>query len=142
MKYFIALIFSYFFVAGSVNASLVKSCDLAVCSSITQNKALENVTVLVWGNEGTILSTSTFSLDKTAVLVSSTKQGFSSAPVMSTSSTSNAPCSSGSCSLSDSTTYETATQIITITITFVYFNGELVDVDTTKRETNKPEMPR
>ena len=88
----------YFFFVSSVNASPVKDCDLDICSSITQNKELENVP--------------------------------------------SAPCSSGSCSSSSSTTYETATQIITITITFIYFNGELVDVESTKSVTNKPKMPR
>ena len=127
--------------AVQANTPLLQSCSETVCSEVFRNKELSIATAVVWRSEGDILASHTFDLDSSAVLAhqdSAVSANYND----STSDASAAPCPSGSCSASRVTTYETATDIITVTKTFTYFKGQLIDVTIQQTEKVKPtEMP-
>lgn len=112
--------------ANRAEAIPLPDCVESVCSDIIHNKELGKATVVVWGEKG-IINSYSFDLDSSAVrgpTINSSNQVFS------TFSDTNppAPCAQGNCSTSSSTTYRTQNSIITVTITYTYFNGALIDV--------------
>ncbi|MEH8022067.1 hypothetical protein [Rheinheimera metallidurans] len=135
-KFFLLLGSLLCFSATKTEAMPLPDCTETVCSDIFHNKKLAKATVVVWGQKGIITSYS-FDLDSSAV------QGrtfYSSGSVLTTSSDTNptAPCAAGNCSSSSSTTYQTPTTIITVTVTYTYFNGELIDVGISRTVVPKP----
>lgn len=122
--------------ANKAEATPIPDCVESVCSDIIHNKELGKATVVVWGKKG-IINSYSFDLDSSAVrgpTIDSSNQVFS------TFSDSNppAPCARGNCSSSSSTTYRTENSIITITITYTYFNGALIDVSISRSVTAIP----
>ena len=127
--------------AVQANAPLLQSCSETVCSEVFHNTELSIATAVIWRSEGDILASHTFDLDRSAVLTHQ-NSAVSAHYNDSTSDTSAAPCPSGSCSASRVTTYETATDILTVTKTFTYFKGQLIDAAVQQTEKIKPtEMP-
>lgn len=53
-----------------------------------------------------------------------------------------APCKSGACSVPTVSTYETTSDIITVTTTYVYYNAELVDLEISTKKIPKPDDER
>ena len=124
------------------NATPLRDCTEMVCSEIFHNKELGKATAIVWRGQGNIVTSHTFDLDSSAELV---HQGSSVSPnyYSATDGAPVAPCQTGSCSAVRSNTYETATEIITVTITFTYFNGQLIDATVQRTVKIKPpEMER
>ena len=120
-----------------VNATPLRDCTEMVCSEIFHNKELGKATAIVWRGQGNIVTSHTFDLDSSAELVhqgSSVSENYYSA----TNDAPAAPCPTGSCSAVRATTYETVTDIITVTVTFTYFNGQLIDADVQRIDKNKP----
>lgn len=112
--------------ANRAEATPLPDCVESVCSDIIYNKELGKATVVVWGKKG-IINSYTFDLDSSAVrgpIIDSSNQVFS------TFSDSNppAPCAQGNCASSTHTTYRTENSIITVTVTYTFFNGALIDV--------------
>lgn len=134
LKLILIATFILFSIPQTVSAQTLLPCDNQSCYQLVHNKKLEKVSILVWDNQGNILHSNEFILDKSAELAHESsitnnislnaRTGFSGsgAPLP--------PCSTGSCATSTTTTYVTATHIITVTITFTYYNGQLVGVST------------
>ena len=114
-------------------------CADAVCFQTFHNKTLGTANIVVWSGKNTIHSTSSTSLQSDAKLASRWIGDSITSIASESGEIPPAPCSSGVCSTAASETYLTATEIITITITFVYANGELVDIETTIRRTPRPD---
>jgi len=136
IKLLFTMAFILFFSSQSQAAQTLSPCESEVCSQLIHNKKLEKLSVLVWDNQGNILHTNEFELDRTAKLehesgmVNGTLQNDLTISSTNDSGAPYPPCSAGSCSTSSSTTYTTATHIVTVTITYTYYNGELVGVST------------
>ncbi|MGM7318804.1 hypothetical protein [Idiomarina sp. ST10R2A5] len=113
-------------------------CSSDVCTKVVHNKDFERLSVLVWNSKGELIHSNQFDLDSEAKLVhTSSDDGGLSLNGGDYYSTSNsgappAPCSTGACSVPVATSYETATEIVTIVITYTYHNGQLVGANTTR----------
>jgi hypothetical protein len=132
----LVLIFGLCFLVGNAEANTtpLRECVAGACSEIVHHKELGKATVTVWDDKGHIISADTFDLDSSAELVHvstsdsvSIKDNVGSVSSL-TDSAPVAPCSTGSCSVPVSRTHQTATHIVVVTITFTYFNGVLVGV--------------
>lgn len=131
-------LFGCLWVSASVNATIptLPECAESVCSEIFHNRESGKASVVVWNQKGTIASHS-FDLESSAVkgptfhssgtTVIEAETGI---PVM--------PCNTGSCATSSSTTYATAGSIITVSITYTYYNGTLLDASISEARTAKP----
>lgn len=115
-------------------------CQESICEKIFHNKKLGTATLVVWQGKEEIVHSYTFNLDRTALLTSkhSGNAHNNTIYVKSDSGAPPAPCPSGACSSPVSRTYETATEIITVTITYIYYNGQLVDVKVSESRRAKP----
>lgn len=143
---FSALLASVFFPAAQAASEALPLCQDAYCQKIFHDKKLEQATVIVWTDKGNILSSYTFPLDKSAKLVNTESEGdviAAGSEITPLNTTPPPPnCSSGSCSSSNTVTYETATSIVTITTVFIYSNGVLVGVETYTSTIKKPDDTR
>lgn len=135
IKLFIAAAF-LLISSGTVASQSFPTCSSDVCTQVVHNKEVEKLSVLVWDSEGQIIHSSEVKLDKNAVLEHTSNEASpsnrNSTDVYSTANDSNAPpapCTSGSCSTTSSSTYRTATEVVTVTIIYTYDNGQLVGVD-------------
>ncbi|AAV82011.1 hypothetical protein [Idiomarina loihiensis] len=114
------------------------SCEKTACSDIFHDKKIDQATVAVWEGERDVITSQTFELDSSAVLVSESefiKKSRSSGVI---DEVPPAPCSSGACSEATTLAYEAADEIITVIMTFVYYDGYLIDVHPVDRRTEKP----
>ena len=138
--YTLFLLGSFFYLSPSQSqATTLPDCPESVCSDIIHNKILGKATVVVWEGRGNILDTHTFDLDRSAVLVSTSDDvGYIDGYITASSTAPSAPCQTGSCSVPVSNTYQTTTQIVTVTSTSVYFDGELIDVQTSTSRLDLP----
>ncbi|WP_251359264.1 hypothetical protein [Kangiella sp. TOML190] len=128
-------------IAGSGSLSY---CEAKTCETVLHNKKLNKATLIVWTGESNIIHSYTFELDKSAKLQSKIANLNSNNNEYATQSDSGAPpapCQSGSCSLPVSRTYETTTETITVTTTYIYRDGELIDVMTSESRKPKPNIP-
>ncbi|MCK7458009.1 hypothetical protein [Idiomarina aminovorans] len=131
--------FGLFFV-NSVNAEFdtLPDCGKKVCSEIFHNEKLDQATLVVWEGEGNIIRSQVLELDDSAVLTN--QSNFTSVD------NSNdllgeeppAPCESGSCSSVRILSYESTGEIITVIMTFFYYNEQLIDVHLSEKRTVKP----
>lgn len=131
-------IFGCLWVSASVNATAptLPECAESVCSEIFHDKESGKASVIVWNQKGTIASHS-FDLESSAVKGPT----FHSSGTMIVEAEAGAPampCHTGSCATSSSTTYATAGSIITVSITYTYYNGTLLDASISEARTAKP----
>ncbi|RUO77327.1 hypothetical protein [Idiomarina seosinensis] len=102
------------------------TCSAEACVQLKHNKEFERLSVKVWDAQGDVIHSNQFDLDKTAKLV---HQSHGEAKLTDVEQIPPSPCTSGQyCSESRSATYETATDIVTVTLTFIYHGEELFDV--------------
>lgn len=144
---FSTLLVSSFFPAAQAANEGLPLCQDAYCQKIFHDKKLEQATVIVWTGESNILSSYTFPLNKSAKLVNTASEADLIAfepqiTPLNTGTPPPAPCSNSGCSTSSTTTFETATSIITVTIVFHYYNGQLLSVSSTSTEIKKPDDTR
>ncbi|MDF3126450.1 hypothetical protein [Rheinheimera sp. 1928-s] len=134
----LVLIFGLCFLVGNAEANTtpLRECVAGACSEIVHNKELGKATVTVWDEKGNVISADTFDLDSSAELVhvSTSDSVDSTTPEHAPA----APCDKGPCATAISQTYETATHVVTVTYTFIYFNGQLMDVNATSVENSLP----
>lgn len=123
---------------AKAQTSSLPECTDAVCSEIFHNTVLETATLVVWEGRGNILNSHTFDLDSSAILVSQANYAASDLTESTLSSAPDAPCMTGACSTTSSTTYVTETEIVTITTTYTFYNGSLIDVDPSESRTPRP----
>lgn len=114
---------------GTANASNenLPYCAESICEKVFHNKKTETATLIVWSGNADIIHSFSFDLDKTAKL-SSKRSSKNTGDGFTTYDTEPPVSCSGTCSVPVSQTYTTATEIITITTTFIYVDGQLVDV--------------
>lgn len=142
----LVLIFGLCFLVGNAEANTtpLRECVAGACSEIVHDKELGKATVTVWDDKGNIISADTFDLDSSAELVHvstsdsvNIKDNIDSVSSL-TDGAPPPPCTSGSCSITTSQTYQTTTHIVTVTFTFTYFNGQLMGVNATSVEESLP----
>lgn len=137
IKLFIFLAFILLSSAALANQSF-PPCSSDVCTKVVHNKDFERLSVLVWNSKGELIHSNQFDLDRSAKLVHTGSENDSlnsnDGGYYSTANNSAppAPCSTGACSVPVATSYETATEIVTIVITYTYHNGQLVGANTTR----------
>lgn len=137
IKLFIVSAFLFLSSLAIANQSL-PTCSSDVCTQTKHNKELEKLSIIVRNSKGQLIHSNQFDLDKDAKLVFTSSENGSLDLDNSDrySTTSNgappAPCNSGACSKSVSRSYETATEIVTIVVTYTYYNGQLVGAHTTR----------
>lgn len=141
----IALLASVFVPAAQAVNEALPLCQEAYCQKIFHDKKLEQATVIVWNGKGDILSTYSFHLDRSAKLVNpdvnASETGQEIMPLGA--ATPPSGCGqTGACDITTSYTYETATSMVTVITIFQYYNGVLVSVSTTSKETKKPDDTR
>jgi hypothetical protein len=131
-------LFGCLWVSASANATVptLPECAESVCSEIFHNKESGKASVIVWNQKGTIASHS-FDLESTAVK-GPTFHSSGTTVVEADAEIPPMPCNTGSCATSSSTTYATAGSIITVTITYTYYNGTLLDASISEAITAKP----
>jgi hypothetical protein len=124
-------------------------CQELVCHKVVTSPKTDTATVVVWQDDEQIIKTYTFELEALDINPIVRRGSISQKDLIRQSgspfSTLNNtppqpdPCVSGGCSSSVSSTYETATEIITVTITFTFYNGELIDVGISQTRRLKPD---
>lgn len=124
------------FTAPKSVASQLPDCKHTVCSDIIHDKVLGKATAVVWGQQGVIASQS-FDLDSTAVLSHTQHSNGMGLPAFDDTPP-PAPCTTGACSLPYTTSYDTATMITTVTITYSYLDNALIDVSASQTSVPKP----
>lgn len=123
---------------ANAGSDALPSCEKKVCSDIFHDKKIDQATVVVWKGEGDVITSQTFELDSSAVLVSESEFNKKSRSSGITGEVPPAPCSSGACSEATTLAYEAADEIITVIMTFVYYDGHLIDVYPSERRTEEP----
>ena len=131
------LCLSYISAARSDN---LPYCDEDACIKVFHNKAIGKATLVVWSGKDNVLNSLTFELDKTAKL---TQHNYNqSGNELTVLEDSPPPACSGDCSNVVTRTYVTATEIITVATTFVYSDGQLIDVQITElSRVPRPDIP-
>lgn len=131
-------LFGCLWVSASVNATIptLPECAESVCSEIFHNRESGKASVVVWNQKGTIASHS-FDLESSAVK-GPTFHSSGTTVVEADAGIPPMPCNTGSCATSSSTTYATAGSIITVSITYTYYNGTLLDASISEARTAKP----
>ncbi|MFQ6370936.1 hypothetical protein [Shewanella sp. YIC-542] len=117
-------------------------CSQEHCEKILHNKLLNQANMVVWKGDSEIIKTFTFDLDKDAKL-SSVTQGVKQITNLSDNAITYVPaesCKSGSCSTSISYSYETDAELIGIVAVFIYYDGQLLDVDINEHRLPKSQL--
>ena len=136
VKLFILSVIILLTSAASASQSFPE-CSSDICTRVVHNKDLEKLSILVWNNKGQLIHSNQFDLDRDAKLIYTSSEnsgrGLAGGNYYSTSDSGAppAPCTSGACSTSVTSSYETATEIVTVIVTYTYHNGQLVGVNTT-----------
>ncbi|MGL4936330.1 hypothetical protein [Shewanella sp.] len=114
-------------------------CPLAICETIVTNEDRMEGTLIVWTGDTDILNSYTFKLkDKSSLQDINTEIKKINISAWNWNKDDNppptAPCKSGACAAALQGTIKTISQIVGLTVSFVYFDGDLVSVSTATNE--------
>lgn len=108
--------------SASAQQFSLEECHTSTCFKLVHNKQIGIATLVLWEGKNTIIDIKMIELASDAELVSQVLTNSEKDESV------KAWCEKGACSQADTSTYESKTEIVTITKTLIYYDAALVDV--------------